>query len=743
MTQPVIPSAVTQFNEADSDDISLAEIVGILMDSRWLVTSVSGGILLLAILYALFAAPVYKPSALVQVNQNSGGLRGLETLSSMLEGTSLPVDAEIQLAKSNSVLMTAAQAVHADIPIEPDYFPLFGGLISRRFRGIGPAPERLGLSGYSWGNDHVEVARFDVPYRLYDKTFRLQVVTADSFQLSDPSGQVVVGGRKGVLAQSRDSSVGIVVSRIEARAGVSFSIKRQDLQETVKNITSRLTVDEQGTQSGILKLTLSGPDADFETRLLAAIVSADVELNRNLRAEQAASQIAFLQDQLPIMQDRVDTARRQLGDYQAAHKVLDLSEESQALLDRLSNLDQAITTVTLQRAQIQQQFGGASPALRAVDAQQDTLRRQRAALEQQVAKLPGAAQSVLQLQENLQVASDLYSGLLTSIQQLQVVKAGAVGDLSIVDLPMEPHKTDGPPRALIVLSGLVVGLMLGSGLAFVRRAFLQRVEDPSSLESRFGLPTLAILPYSSEQTQRERDLQSTHQGREPLLAVEAPQDAVVEELRSLRTSLQFLMPTVERPVLCVSGLVSGVGKSFISANLACLAADAGMRVLVVDSDMRRGHLHRYFGLSQDPGLSALLSGVATQNDVIRPGGKDGLFVVTAGVYPPNPAELLLRPAFTGLLDQAAKDFDLVIVDAPPVLPVTDGVIVAQRSAMTIIAVKASTHTIRELQTAVSRYRQNGIRPNGFVMNYLRPRSGGYGYYYGYKYKYTYRTSTAD
>lgn len=740
MTPPVIPNPVVPSNDGDADEISLAELVGVLFDAKWLVAGIAGGALLIAFLYALFAAPVYKPSALVQVNQKSGGLSGLETMSSMLEGSALPVEAEIQLAKSNSVLRAAVQAVHADISIEPRHFPVIGGLLARRYRGVGSAPARFGLSGYSWGNDQLTVTRFDVPAELVDEAFKLTVVSPDSFRLIDPEGNDVLAGKVGVLAQADSGSVSIVVSSIAARPSVSFWIQRRDLQEVIKDVSDRLSVAEQGTQSGILRLILSGNDPRAGTALLTAIVNADVDLNRSMRSEQAASQISFLQDQLPVMQQRVDSARRRLGDYQTKHKVLDLNEESQALLDRLSTLDQAVTTATLQRAQIQQQFGGASPALRGVIAQQDSLQRQRAVLEKQAAKLPAAAQSVLQLQENLEVASNLYSGLLTGIQQLQVVKAGTVGDLNVVDLPIQPDRPSAPSRRLVIVAGLLIGLAGGAGAAFVRRAFLQRVEDPAMLGSSFGLPTLAILPFSDEQAQHEREMVSAHQDRQPLLAAMDPQSPAVEEIRGLRTSLQFLIPNAERAVLCISGPVAGVGKSFISANLARLSADAGMRVLVVDADMRRGHLNRYFDVSQEPGLSKLLSGATDPATIIRPAGADGLYVVTAGVYPPNPAELLLRPAFGAFLDYAAAEFDLVIIDAPPVLPVTDGIIVARQSSINMVVAKAGAHTIRELDAALARYRQNGVHPDGFVMNYMRPRAGGYGYYYGYRYKDSYRTA---
>lgn len=743
MTGPVVTTSSLHQNDGGSGEISLVEIVGVLFDAKWLIAGVAGGMFLIALLYAAFAAPVYTPAAMVQVNQKAGGLSGLETLSSMLEGTALPVDAEIQLARSYSVLSDAVRSVHADVSVNPIRFPLAGGLLSRHYHGLGPAPARFGFSGYSWGNDNLDIGRFDVPAELDGKTFTLTVTAPDSFKLADPAGDSVLAGRVGTLVQADSGALAVLVSAMAARPGVRFNVTRQGIQTAVKDVAKHLTVAEQGSQSGILQLKLSGSDVRGTTALLTAVVRADVDLNRNLRSEEAASQIAFLQEQLPIMQNRVDSARRQLGEYQAKHKVLDLSEESQALLDRLSNIDQAITGAALQRAQIQQQFGGASPALRAVIAQQDTLNRRRDLLEEQVAKLPTAAQSVLQLQENLEVASNLYTGLLTSIQQLQVVKAGAVGDLSIVDMPVQPDKPSGPPRALILVIGLLLGLMAGAGAAFLRRAFLQRVDDPAAIESRFTVPTLAVLPFSSAQAERERNLGESRQHREPLLAAEDPQDAAVEEIRGLRTSLQFLMPGAQRPILCISGPVSGIGKSFISANLARLSADAGMRVLVIDADMRRGHLHRYFQVPQEPGLSRVLSGGADPKEVIRPVGSDGLFVLSAGIYPPNPAELLLRPAFGKLLDYASSQFDLVVIDAPPVLPVTDGIIVARQASMNVIVAKAGSHTFRELDAAFARYRQNGVTPNGFVMNYLRPRAGGYGYYYGYKYKYAYTYKTGE
>ncbi|OYV75364.1 MAG: hypothetical protein B7Z74_01200, partial [Deltaproteobacteria bacterium 21-66-5] len=577
--------------ENESDEISLYEMAAVLLDARWMIAAIAGGIFFLVFLYALFAAPVYTPSALLQVNQKSGGLSGLETLSSMLQGSALPVQAEIQLVRSRSVLSAAIHTQHADIRVRPRHFPLFGSFIARHYHGLAPAGAWLGLSSFSWGRDRVEVSALHIPGNLYGKKFRLTVTGADTYTLSDPDGNTLLSGQTGILEKTAGkdaAAVAIEVARIAARPGVTFVVRRDRWQRVLQRLGGKLEVEEQGVQSGILQVTLSGHDAMDATWLLTAIVQADVNLNRTLRAEQAAMQIQFLEDQIPTMEKQVQAARTQLAEYQAKHKVLGLNDESKALLDQMGVLDQAITGVALQRAQLEQQFAAANPTLKGIRAQEQSLQRQRGALETKVAQLPLAAQTVLQLEENLKVATGLYTGLLTSIQQLQVVKAGTVGDLNVVDLPVLPYKPSGPRRLLILVVGLLFGLFAGVVTAFVRRAFLQGVEDPGVLEARFSLPVLAVVPFSAEQLKREKALADMAH-REPLLAAEQPNDIAVEALRSLRTSLQFVLAGNDKRVVCISGPVSGVGKSFIAANLARLVADAGKRVLVVDADLRRGH----------------------------------------------------------------------------------------------------------------------------------------------------------
>ncbi len=728
----ISPSPV---DDGDSDEISLYELFAVLLDNRWLIAAIAGGIFFIVLLYAVFAAPVYTPSALLQVNQKAGGLSGLETLSSMLQGSALPVQAEIQLARSRSVLSAAIKAQHADIRVRPRYFPLLGAFIARHYHGLVPAGAWLGLESFSWGGERVLVNAFQVPESFYGRDFRLTVTGADTYSLSDPDGTVLLSGQTGKPERTGGQGavpVSIEVSNIAARPGVTFNLRREPLQRMLRKLGSKLDVQEQGTQSGILQLTLSGHDRRAATALLTAIVQADVHLNRTLRAEQAAMQIQFLEDQIPTMEKQVQDARTQLAAYQARHKVLGLSDESKALLDQIGVLDQAVTSVALQRAQLEQQFALATPTLKGIRAQQQSLQQQRAALEAKVAQLPLAAQTVLQLEENLKVATGLYTGLLTSIQQLEVVKAGTVGDLNVVDLPALPYKPSGPRRPLILVVGLLFGLFAGVITAFLRRAFLQGVEDPGVLEARFSLPVLAVVPFSAEQLKREKALADMAH-REPLLAAEEPNDIAVEALRSLRTSLQFVLAGNDKRVVSISGPVSGVGKSFIAANLARLVADAGKRVLVVDADLRRGHLYRYFRVPSEPGLSQLLSGACEYTQALQTPNGENLRVVAAGAYPPNPAELLLLPAFAAFLERAAREFDLVILDAPPLLPVTDGIIVARQAGVNLLVTRSGQHTQRELQATLGRYRQNGIQPDGFVFNFLRPRRSSYGYHYGYRY----------
>src|SRR5690606_17915778 len=266
----------------------------------------------------------------------------------------------------------------------------------------------------------------------------------------------------------------------------------------------------------------------------------------------------------------------------------------------------------LKQAELDRSYTRDHPAYRALLSQIGELEARKAGFRRQVSALPDTQQQLLRLTRDLQVSNELYPALLNQAQQLDVARAGTVGNVRIVDPAVvntsEPVK---PRKALVVLVATLLGAFLAIAAVFVQRMLNPGIEDPSVIEE-LGLPVYAAIPLSSSKAlpTSKRDRKGLHSiradGRQHLLAVAEPADLAVEALRSLRTSLHFAMLEAKNNVLTISGPRPGVGKTFVSANLAAVIAQGGQRVLVIDADMRKGTLHKILGVSHTEGLSDVL-----------------------------------------------------------------------------------------------------------------------------------------
>lgn len=214
-----------------------------------------------------------------------------------------------------------------------------------------------------------------------------------------------------------------------------------------------------------------------------------------------------------------------------------------------------------------------------------------------------------------------------------------------------------------------------------------------------------------------------------LIVHDQPQCQAAEAFRSLRTSLQFL-PAERLKAMIVTSSAPGEGKSTCSCNLAIALAKTGKRVLLVDADMRRPSVAATFGLPRGRGLTNLLAGRASDDDVIHPTTIDGLSVVPTGPLPPNPAELLEQPTTGEALERWRGHFDHIILDTPPALVVTDAIVVGRKVGQAVLVARAGESRDKPMQRAVGLLREAGIEILGVVLNDLAPRQGTeYGYYY--------------
>jgi tyrosine-protein kinase Etk/Wzc len=327
--------------------------------------------------------------------------------------------------------------------------------------------------------------------------------------------------------------------------------------------------------------------------------------------------------------------------------------------------------------------------------------------------------------------------LLNKSQELKVAKAGTIGSARIIDHAVVADDPVKPKKMLIIAVGLLFGFIVGVVISALRKAFNRTIDDPNIIEKQLGYPIYAEIPLSEYQEKVSRLAKKrTANVCEELLAHANKDDLVLESFRSLRTSVQFALMEAENKVIMISGPSPEIGKSFISTNFAYLMAESGKKILLIDADMRKGHIHASFNIDKSPGLSEFISGEYKFADVIH---KDVLHkdldVITCGICPPNPSELLMSDAFQALLSKLEDSYDLIIIDTPPVLAVTDASIVGRYAATSFMILRSGSHHLHEIQMAFKRFDQNGVQVKGFIFNGVELKKGGYGDRYGNRYKY--------
>jgi tyrosine-protein kinase Etk/Wzc len=275
-------------------------------------------------------------------------------------------------------------------------------------------------------------------------------------------------------------------------------------------------------------------------------------------------------------------------------------------------------------------------------------------------------------------------------------------------------------------------------VVFLRKSLHQGIDNPEVIEKRLGLSVYACIPHSKLQKQLYEVMHASKGTREAnsLLALSDSSDLAIESLRSLRTNLHFGLMDAKNNIVMLTGPAPDIGKSFVSANFCQVLADSGQRVLLIDADLRKGHLHEYIGGHRESGLSDVIGGKITLADAVQKKeiSDIGFGLLSTGALPPNPAELLMNARFGELLKEASEQYDLVLVDTPPVLAATDAVIIGKHAGTTFLLLRAGHHPLREIQQTLRHLEHGGIEPNGAIFNDMPERQGYGSYHYQYAYK---------
>lgn len=732
---------VVNVREDDNDEIDLLGLLGTLIDHKWLIAAITGVFMVAGVAYAVLATPVYQANALLQVEAKKNDLLGFSDIGSML-GKESPSATEIELIQSRSVIGKTVDNLKLDIVIQPMYFPIVGEFLARRFQNNNPgeiADAWLGLNSFAWGGDSLKIFKLDLPNSQLGKKLTLTAGEDGHFTLVDEDDNLLAAAQAGQLFEQ--NGVTFQIEEMHANPGTRFRIIRNSRLTSILDYREALDVAERGKESGMIGLALESTNPDQAINILNEIADIYVRKNVERTSAEAAQSLAFLREQLPVVKKDLEKAGNALNEYQTHSKSVDITLETKAILDQIVGLDTSISELKLQQAEMDRKFTRQHPAYRALLTQIGELSNKQKSLASKVESLPSTQQELLSLTRDVEVGTAIYTQMLNKSQELDVMRAGTVGNVRVIDSAdvnfLKPVK---PKKALIVLIATILGGFLAVIVVLVRKALNRGLESPEAIE-QLGLPVYASIPYSILQKAQE-DKISRGKGRtgsdSPLLAISHPTDLAIEALRSLRTSLHFAMHEANNNRLMISGPSPQVGKTFVSANLAVVIAQTGLRVLLIDVDMRKGYLHKVLGIASGNGLSDILARRCDIATAIHKTEIENFDFVSRGQIPPNPSELLMHANFSALLEQVSERYDLVILDTPPLLAVTDAAIVGRLSGTNLIVARYGLNPAKEIELTVRRFSQNGVVIKGAIFNGVEKKaSTKYGYNdYGY-YHYAY------
>jgi tyrosine-protein kinase Etk/Wzc len=733
---------VTSPNQAledEDDQINLAEYFDILVDNRWLISAIAFIFVVFGIGYALFSKPLYEANFAVQV-EDSGNSAGsfLGDAASSLLSVKTPAAGEIEIIRSRAILGQAAENTKLYISARPRYVPLLGQWLSRRAVDLSE-PGFLGLSGYVRGTEKITVAQFDVPPRMETSEFVLTVLQNGAYEVKNSELDTPLRGEIGKELQTKVGGFPfrLLISSLDARVGAQFLLVRYSKQLTLNSLQDEIKVVEKGKQSGVLGVSLQSSDPEKLTQLLNEIGRLYVRQNIDRKAAEAEKTLGFLETALPQFKSELEKSEDTYNQYRNQNGTVSLDDEARNALTQTVDLQGKLLEAEQKRRELSARFTDKHPNIQTLDAQISALRGQIVGVDSRIRKMPLLQQNTVRMQRDIKVNTDLYVSLLNSSLQMRLAKEGKVGNVRQLDEAVVPEEAIWPKKPLVAALSLMLGILAGCIAAIARNSFFGGIKNPAEIEMHTGLNVYSTIPLSTAQRVMDKNIENKVRGRH-ILALSHSDDPAVESLRSLRTALQFAMLEAPNNRLLISGATPGVGKTFVSVNFASIVAAAGKKILLIDADLRKGRVNQFFSISRARGLSELIAGTISIEDAIRKELLLNLDVITTGVLPPNPAELLMSESFKQLLEKFSAVYDFVIVDTAPVLVAADTAAVAPLAGTLLLVARANRTHLGEINESIRRLAHTGCSANGVILNAMdlsRRHKGSYGYKYG-GYKYT-------
>ncbi len=689
----------TKNSSPTSDEIDLLALFKVLKSSYLKIGFFTLFFILLAAAYSFLATPIYQANATLQYDKASQ-VSLVDQMSEImpLSNSNGQVDSEIEVIKSRMVLGKTVTNLNLDTQIAP-----------------------AGFFDKLWGNQtDAVVALYLVPEDFIGKPATLTYLGDNKYSLNI-EGQVLEG-TVGILLKQDDIS--LLVSSLVAEVGQEFTLVKNARYSTIENLRNTLTIAEVGKGTGIINMAIKGADKTENVQILNSIIQNYVDQNTERKKEVTNNTLLFLDEYLPKIKTKLDNYENQLNTFRKKNESIDLSLEAKSALDSALQVEEKLNELTFKEVEIQQLYTRNHPTYQSLLDKRQQLLREKEKISKAIQKLPNTQQQIVRLTRDVESEQAIYNQLVAKQQELNVLNSGITADVRIIDSAESQPNAVAPKKALILVLAAILGFIVGCAYVIAREFFNNKIKGTEDIDA-LGINVYATIPFSSY----EKKLIA--EGNKLPLALENPADTAVEAIRSLRTSVYFSVMNQGNNLVMVTSASPGIGKSFVTSNMAVVLANAGKKVLLIDTDLRKGRIHKTFGLSNKLGLSDYLSQSDTSQPNIHSNVIENLDVVCRGKNVTHSSELLMSERFKRLLDTVKGQYDIIVIDTAPILAITDSAIIGKYVGTSLLIVYYGVNTVKDIELSLKRFKQNDIEITGVILNGIDTKSDDYNYVYEY------------
>lgn len=749
--------------EVERGQLTGREMLNLMRDHIWEIVAATVVVFLVAVAYQLIATPIYSADVLVRVDPPEANALGLALQNQeQLPPPAPSPSTEMGVMRSRSVLDPVIDKYRFDVSVKPHRVPILGDIADKFATPGEPNGAWLGLKSFAWGGEVVKFGYLNVPQGLEEEKLSLVALGNGAYELLGPSGEFLIKGTVGKPAEG--NGVSVMINQLAARPDTRFEVIRWNEVDATKRFMDVVKITDKVKDSGLIQIEYNDKSPAKAAEVANALGQQYLASAIASRQVNDTQTLTFIKGELPRLLTDLRKSEEALKTFRAKANSMQPTAEAQSYLQGGLDLDKQIASLELQRTQLLDKYAPGSRWIQSIDSQLAQLKKTKSEFDGRFQGMPASERESVDLIRQQKVAETVYMGMVQKAEQLTVRRASTTGGAHILDSAVRPHRPVKPDPLIVLPGGFVLGLVSGVFLVFMRRHVLVGVTDPRYVERRLSVPVVGEVLFSHQQSLLDRSLPAS--ARKPLqgapgrnavtvqrnadgsesssdekidpsfgysgnkiLAERYPHDASVEALRAVRTAMARDLVHTRNNIVMVTGPTTSAGKSFVAANLATLHAEAGARVALVDADMRRGHLAAFFSQSNRGGLSEVLAERMPLRDAMRNVGIENVTFMSCGARPENPAALLTRPRFREVLQRLSNHFDLVIVDTPPFLAVTDASIIANEAGASLLVLRSGMQSEEEIADTVKKIERAGGRVAGAVFNGipLRRSTKNYGY----------------